>query len=146
MIRLTLPLPPSVNDMFLDRTNSRGRRPLSPKYRDWKMQARWRIKAAEQQPISGAVIMFAGFDRVNMRADCDNRIKPLQDAIKDAGLIKDDSRIVSPVAWWTRPNDPARPVVNVLIVPAASLTAHFSIEARGKFGAWTVDLFNAERE
>jgi Holliday junction resolvase RusA-like endonuclease len=90
MITISLPMPPSVNELYLVRPR---RRIKSPKYRSWLRSAAWQIKAQRLRPIDGpwriAVVLPRG-----MKGDCDNRLKGLLDALVLSGIVEDDRRCV----------------------------------------------------
>jgi Holliday junction resolvase RusA-like endonuclease len=112
-------------------------------YKDWALSARWQIQLAKQTPIAGPVVAFLSVDRVNLCADIDNRVKAILDAIVKAGLIDDDSAVLTVVPVWTKPDNFKHPEARVLIAPAQSLSAKFTVTPGGKFGAWHVDLTEA---
>jgi crossover junction endodeoxyribonuclease RusA len=89
MIALSLPLPPSVNNLFVN-APGRGRAP-SPGYKKWKADAAICIMAARQKPVAGRFKATLTFDQPdNRRRDLDNMAKAPLDALKRAGLIEDD--------------------------------------------------------
>lgn len=81
--RLTLPIPPSVNELFTS-----GHHPTR-KYREWRKAAGWTLQT---QPRA----TFAGPFRVrlllpeNMSGDCDNRLKAAIDLVVLHKLTPDD--------------------------------------------------------
>jgi len=88
--RITLPFPPSVNDMFV---NAPGKgRVKSKKYASWTTEAMWSIKSQKIKPIEGEVSISIGLVAPNRRPmDADNRVKAILDAITGAGVIQDDN-------------------------------------------------------
>jgi crossover junction endodeoxyribonuclease RusA len=89
VIGLSLPLPPSVNNLFVN-VPGRGRAPSSH-YTKWKSDAAICIMAARQKPIAGPFQATLTFDAPDKRPrDLDNMAKAPLDALKRAGLIEDD--------------------------------------------------------
>lgn len=88
-IRLTLPLPPSVNRLW---RSGRGRTYRSAEYSAWRNEAIWAIKAqARGQNIDGGYVIDVAFQRPDRRRrDLDNLLKALSDALVDAGVLGDD--------------------------------------------------------
>lgn len=92
MLTIDLPFPPSSNTMY---RNFRGRMVLSPKGREFKAQVA-DIVAYGQYRIEGRLSMFISIASPTKRKfDLDNRIKPIQDALQDAGVFDDDEQIDS---------------------------------------------------
>jgi len=87
MITLTLPIPPSTNNLY---ENGRRGRYRSQKYDAWIEEA---IYSLGQQKIRDVIIgAFAMQIRVpmNLRGDITNRIKAPEDFLVNQGLIPDD--------------------------------------------------------
>lgn len=92
MLTLNLPFPPSSNTMY---RNFRGRMVLSPQGRSYK-QAVADIVADSKSRIEGRLSLFIAIASPTKRKfDLDNRIKPIQDALQDAGVFDDDEQIDS---------------------------------------------------
>lgn len=90
MLTLDLPFPPSANTMY---RNFRGRMVLSPQGRAYK-QAVAEIVAERESRIDGRLSIFIELSSPTKRKyDIDNRIKPIQDALQDAGVFDDDEQI-----------------------------------------------------
>jgi crossover junction endodeoxyribonuclease RusA len=89
-IRLTLPLPPSVNRLW---RTGRGRLYRSAEYAAWRNEAIWSIKLqARGASIAGPYSIAVEFQRPDRRRrDLDNLLKALSDALVDAGVLEDDS-------------------------------------------------------
>jgi len=86
VLTLALPLPPSVNELYL----VAGRRRIKhPKYRRWLNDAAWQIKAQRLRPIEGPWQIAITLPR-GMRGDPDNRLKGLLDALVLSGIVVDD--------------------------------------------------------
>ncbi|MCM8734606.1 RusA family crossover junction endodeoxyribonuclease [Azospirillum sp. A1-3] len=86
-ITLTMPAPPSVNNLFKN-LGRRGRAP-TPAYEDWKRVAGWQVKAQRPQPISGPIAVTIVHGK--RRADLDNLNKAPLDLLVSLGLIDDDA-------------------------------------------------------
>lgn len=87
--RFTCPIAPSVNNLFINRTNGRSRGAL---YRRWQKDAGWAVKLQAPKPIKGivAILIEAPLHR---RRDVDNAIKPTLDLLVSLGLIDNDNWI-----------------------------------------------------
>jgi len=89
MIQFTLPFPPSVNEMFL---NKRGKgRILSTFYRAWKIEAGWTLKAQKVKPHIGQFKLEIQLDD-SRQGDCDNRIKSCCDLLVSNGIVEGDQK------------------------------------------------------
>lgn len=89
VIRLTLPLPPSVNRLW---RSGKGRMYRSAQYSAWRNEAIWSIKLqARGASIDGPYSIAVAFQRPDKRRrDLDNLLKALSDALVDAGVLADD--------------------------------------------------------
>lgn len=86
-IRLRLPLPPSVNAMFI---NVAGRgRAKSALYKQWIEKAGWELKSQRPKKIKGRYD-FTALVPENMPGDIDNRLKSLLDLLVTHQIIPDD--------------------------------------------------------
>ena len=116
-MRLTLPLPPSMNAYW--RSIARGnhvRVLLSREARNFKEQCRAAALIQATEVIEGDVILEAAFFFKDRRRDLDNAIKPLLDALE--GLCYgNDRQIVRLVV--SREIDPQRPRVEVDVVSSS---------------------------
>jgi Holliday junction resolvase RusA-like endonuclease len=88
--RISLPLPPSVNGLFV---NVRGRgRVRSEGYRKWALEAGWMLKAQRPGKFLVPVNISIEINPPNGRAfDLDNRNKALLDLLVEHQIIPDDS-------------------------------------------------------
>lgn len=114
-IVVTLPAPPSVNELFFNTTTAqraaaatKGRslpgRLKSEKYRSWINHAGWELKAARQQPIHGPVAITY---LVPDKGGCDlgNLEKATTDLLVRHQLIDGDGRkIVRKIAMEWSPD------------------------------------------
>jgi Holliday junction resolvase RusA-like endonuclease len=97
-VRLTLDLPPSSNNMFVN--NNRGGRVKSQAYMRWRRSALLDMLAQRPGRIAGPyrVQILAG--RPTVSSDIDNRVKPILDLL--AGQITDDDRhCIGFCAYWS---------------------------------------------
>lgn len=118
MIRLTLPMPPTGNNMF---TVSRGRKIMSPTYRKWRKIAEPDIQAqmATQSALSGPYRLSLRFDRASRaERDLSNYIKGPEDAIVACNVVRDDSDCQAIYAEWTDRTPGNGAMVHILLVDA----------------------------
>jgi crossover junction endodeoxyribonuclease RusA len=94
-MRVFLPFPPSANERL---TVGRGGRRFvnTAKYRAWKKEASWIVAMATRGPgnkIAGPYEMhvIAMPPPLKRARDIDNLLKATSDALKDGGMIEDDS-------------------------------------------------------
>lgn len=92
-VTIHLPMPPSVNNLYI---NAGRKRVRSPRYRAWQDDAGWRLKAARLEPIKGPVsVVVERYVPDKRRRDADNLNKPVLDLLVAYGVIEaDDNRIV----------------------------------------------------
>ncbi len=89
MIRLTLPIPPSTNALFLNNGRGHGRR-VSPAYSAWHWAALQALRGHVYEAIvEGKWRMTVRVPRA-MRGDVDNRIKAVSDFLVDHHVTLDD--------------------------------------------------------
>lgn len=92
MTELRLPFPPSVNAMFLNSPNVRGRgRIPSPEYKAWQAQASNELLLQVPPGIKGPVRITIDLDD-SRRGDCDNRNKAVLDLLVAHRVIEADSK------------------------------------------------------
>lgn len=105
-----LPMPPSLNNAYF---NAKGGRRMSTEYRDWKQAAATFIALTipDYQRIAGPVCVAIALPE-KMRGDCDNRIKPILDALVMSGRIDDDRNVIE-VSAGKRLPDKDRAFVSV---------------------------------
>lgn len=90
-VSFLIPIPPSVNNIFVGSGSSK-RRFKGSDYKRWLQDAGWRIKAQHVPPVLGlvAVLIEAPLHR---RRDLDNSLKATLDLVVKMGLITDDNMI-----------------------------------------------------
>jgi len=101
MILLDLPIPPSMNDYWRpgpnrSRTAAEGSRVMyvtskGKKYRK-EVTAEW-IAQRNRRPLSGPLFLRGWIWFERRGSDVDNRIKPLLDALEEAGCFENDRQI-----------------------------------------------------
>lgn len=113
MTTLTLPFPPTLNNLY---RNAPGKgRVKSASYKQWLTEAAWLVRQQRPRPVVGSYRLTIVVDRPDRRArDIDNLTKATSDLLKASGVIEDDSKAQSvTIAWaWSDP------------LPGGKLTAH----------------------
>ena len=97
MIRLVLPVPPSVNALFANNVG-RGRkgRRVTPAYTEWRWHALVSLRAQVTPPAEGKPPLLSGrcklrlFVGEKMRGDPSNRIKAVEDFLVAHRITGDD--------------------------------------------------------
>lgn len=115
---VSLPIPPSVNNLF---SNVPGKGRVKTKaYTDWIAKAFAAINREEcSSPgvsLSGAVCVVMEINRSHAGRDIDNCIKPIIDALVKRGVIINDTHVSSVTACWADKADPA--LAKVVVYPA----------------------------
>jgi Holliday junction resolvase RusA-like endonuclease len=109
MTVITIPFPPSTNNMFI---NSKRGRFRSQKYDEWINEAGWEIKRQRPSKVIGPVSLMFEFQdgRDKRKRDVTNLIKAPEDLLVSHGIIEaDDQSIVRKVsASWSREIQGAR--------------------------------------
>jgi Holliday junction resolvase RusA-like endonuclease len=90
-----LPIPPSVNNLFAGNGRARWR---SKEYEDWRRDVNPILRQLKP-PKLPTMIYVRVIGKVNLRRDGDNLLKPIGDAIVDAGVIPDDC-MKNVWDWW----------------------------------------------
>lgn len=98
-------MPPSTNGLRTHFVDAAGkmRSAKTKRYASWREDAVWEIKAARPGRIAGPYRLSIAVQRDwrSKRArDIDNIIKPVSDALVEAGVIKDDSLAEEVSAKW----------------------------------------------
>lgn len=100
MITISLPLPPSVNNLFF---NVAGRgRVKTDAYKVWQEVAGWTLMASRPGPgIRGPVSLDIICQRKDKRRrDLSNLIKATEDLLVLHGMIEDDSKVCDLRIRW----------------------------------------------
>lgn len=120
-VSLTLPMPPSTNNLFVN--GSKGRFP-SQKYEDWKQEAGWILASQRPAKVTGPVVLFFHFQdgKDKRKRDVTNFIKAAEDLLVTHKIIEaDDNTIVRGVeAYWDDTVTGVKIVIVPHRVPAAS--------------------------
>lgn len=119
MICLTLPYPPTTNNLFVNVGKGRKK---STEYRAWLDRAGLEIMAQRPQlatrNIAGAYTFSLVAERPDRRRrDLSNLCKPVEDLLVSMGLLSDDSDAESIELRWSgiEPKKPGR--VHVTVTP-----------------------------
>lgn len=112
MIRITLPFPPTLNNLFI---NAGKKRVKSPGYTAWLQLAAISIKDAHRQSIGEYSIHICCRRPDKRRRDIANLEKGISDLLVSHGVIKDDSLCQRMTIQW---DDDMEPECVVLIQPA----------------------------
>ena len=83
-----LPMPLSVNNLYINNPKTRGRFP-SPEYKDWKKDAAKMLAAQRARCAVGPVEIAITVQE--SRGDIDNRIKCVLDCLVENGIIDGDT-------------------------------------------------------
>lgn len=88
---VTLPLPPSANNLFVDRRDRKGRA-RSSAYKAWQQEAGWALKIAGIEGLGGGKKPWALRIEasVNHARDLGNIEKPVSDLLVGLALVPDD--------------------------------------------------------
>lgn len=111
MITLTLPIPPSTNELFRnvstaerERAASQGRklpgRAKTKAYISWLNAAGWTLKAQRPGKVPGKVKIQILMRQPRASADCDNRFKAPIDLLVLHGVIDDDRNVQGAAIDW----------------------------------------------
>lgn len=130
-VTFTMPIPPSVNQMF---RNVRGKgRVKTGHYEQWRATCATSLRLQQIPPVTGPVVVLFGVERQSSRADIDNRIKAMLDAIVAAKIIGDDDQVTAFAASWL---PPANGLAHVQILPAAPVGIEFHPSTDRTTGGW----------
>lgn len=95
---LSLPYPPSANSLW---RAWKGRNIKSAAYRKWLAECASDLATQPVEPIPGPYRMTIIVNRPDRRRrDLSNTIKPLEDALQAAGLIRDDADCQRLLVLW----------------------------------------------
>lgn len=101
MILLDLPIPPSVNDYWRPGPNRSRSAPagsrvmyVTPKGKQYRKDVEliW-LAQRHRTPLSGPLVVRGWIWFARRGSDVDNRIKPLLDALEDAGCFENDRQV-----------------------------------------------------
>jgi len=87
-VTLSIPKPPSTNNLFINRPDGKGRWPSS-EYTAWRKDASKRVRLQRPVFFRGPVTLLLVIDEKN-RCDRDNLIKAPLDLIVELGIIEGD--------------------------------------------------------
>ncbi len=82
---LILPMPPSVNNLFM---NVKRGRAITPEYKAWRLLAGLKLKSQHPKPVKGRVSVNCLTGKG--ATDLDNRWKALLDLLVEYGVIEGD--------------------------------------------------------
>ena len=102
MISVTLPFPPSLNNLFVN-VAGKGRRP-SERYKSWQVVAQTesmvqRVRWPAQR-ISGPIEITITLQRDRRRMDLDNGAKAVIDTLVKMNVIDDDRNVEKLTLQW----------------------------------------------
>jgi Holliday junction resolvase RusA-like endonuclease len=141
---LTLPAPPSVNQLFKTvHVKGKARRAPSAQYTDWKGHAGWRLREQRPERVDGPVLLVISVERTSASSDIDNRVKALIDLLVDCNVIDDDKHVVGfCIAWAPATAKLAR----VMILPAGNYAFDFHLSQDGASGGFYLAPPQDERD
>lgn len=99
MIQLDLPYPPSANRLW---RAVNGRNIKSAEYRSWLIDAARAVPEHVKGKITGPYRMTLLVDRPDRRRrDLSNLVKPIEDLLQAAGVVRDDCDAQGFGVFWT---------------------------------------------
>lgn len=98
MTVITIPIPPSVNSMYVN-VPRRGR-VKSSAYVRWIKNAGWALQTQPHARVPGKVNVLIEIRRPTANSDVDNRVKAALDLLVSHGVIDDDRYVQSVKAVW----------------------------------------------
>jgi len=116
MTSLTLPYPPTTNNLFF---NAGKRRVRTKRYDLWIAEAT--VWVLQQRPAKtvGAFDLLIIATRPDRRArDISNLIKPIEDLLVKCGIVEDDSRAMQVAAGWSKSEPLKGGAIQVTVTPA----------------------------
>jgi Holliday junction resolvase RusA-like endonuclease len=125
MTVVTLPMPPSTNNMFINGSRGRFR---SQKYEEWILEAGWELKRQRPSKCLGPVSLSFEFEEVNgkRKRDISNLIKAPEDLLVKHGVIEADDQFIvrSITVSWSREVHGVRITIEPVVTafPSASQT------------------------
>lgn len=105
MNRYTIDPPPTANKLFRNRTakdNAKAPgRIRTAAYKRWHDLAAMQVRLQHKgPPLEGNASVTLSVRRYHPRADIDNRIKPVLDALEAGGALVNDKQVTSVCAAW----------------------------------------------
>lgn len=85
---VTLPIPPSVNNLFFNRAKGRAK---TAKYDKWIHDAGIMLNAARARPVASPVRVSISVGECNSQRDLDNLSKPILDLLVRHKIIPNDN-------------------------------------------------------
>lgn len=145
---LTIPAPPSVNELFANGKPGKTGRFKTPKYKAWLSEAGWMIReqmlSEGNAPIMGRIVVILGVERLSLAADIDNRAKAVLDLLVAQKVIEDDRYVTGIVLAWMPQGTRRTPLARIMIRPAEPLTLNFHPAPDGATGGWFIDAPEGE--
>lgn len=95
-VRLLLPIPPSTNNLYVNRRGSLSGRRKGAEYALWLHAAGWAVKlqaGAFMPPLISGLVAVDIQAPLNRRRDLDNSLKALLDLLVKMCIISDDNLI-----------------------------------------------------
>lgn len=90
MIEVRLPLPPSTNNLYINRGKKRV---ISERYRAWRQAAGWALIEQSPKAVNGDFDLWLYVEWPDKRRrDLDNHLKAVLDLLVSHQLVEDDSR------------------------------------------------------
>lgn len=100
MIRISLPMPPSVNGLYANK--KAGGRTKTAEYKAWRKLASTNIKESHRQALGPYKISIQlRQSAVSSLSDIANREKSVSDLLVEHGVIKDDRYCQSLFMTWS---------------------------------------------
>jgi crossover junction endodeoxyribonuclease RusA len=87
---ITLPVPPSVNNLF---NNRKGGRYKTAAYEEWIELSGWELLGQRARSVRGTAVAVEIYLPWKLRGDIDNRAKPVLDLLVKHGIIDDDRKV-----------------------------------------------------
>lgn len=98
MTVLTLPFPPTANNLYKNLRKGRAR---TLAYDAWLAAAYGSLRGQPYEPVKGSYRLQIVLTRPDRRhRDADNLVKAISDFLKKAGIIQDDSHAQSVFIGW----------------------------------------------
>jgi len=137
---LTIPAPPSVNNLF---SNSVRGRFKTPAYKAWLAEAGWTVREQMTRDgcdrVPGRVVIVMGVERASLRADLDNTAKAAIDLLVLHKVIDDDRFVTGLVLAWMPQGNHRTPRARIMVRPADPMTLNFHPSPDGATGGWFLD-------